>query len=205
MDKTHSWTLNRAFSTQKSGARAVGTSSNDLHLEGSPEMPDLLPSRSPRLTQERIGLLPSKYLTETTITPGIEDRQALPALPPMLQKEAMEENAVVYSEQLISSTKHEVEHSRARDKLNFGVAGGDNPSNNFPHSKKHKVLATKVIEPPTSWNEVSLPGLDGILNRCALSFVGRTRESALQPEKNQENLEENVYASTTGTARRITQ
>ena len=197
LDKTFSWTLNHAFSTENSDANgAVEASSNDLHLEGSPQMPDLLTCRSPRLTQERKGILPPKHKTGNPIpssTPGIKDRLAFPAVSPKLQKEAIEEKAFGSSEQLISNTKHEAEHSRPRDQSYLAVAGGGNPCNDFRHSEKHEVLAmTTVIEPPA---------LDGILNQCALPFVGRTRETQDRSEKDQNGPAINMYASTTGTSK----
>ena len=45
------------------------------------------------------------------------------------------------------------------------------------------------------------PALDGILNQCALPFVGRTRETQDRSEKDQNGPAINMYASTTGTSK----
>ena len=209
LDKTYSWTLNRAFGSEKSGTNgAVETSSNDLHVEGLSQLPHLLPSRSPPLTQERRGILPPKHNTGTPTpasTPGIKNRLALPALSPKLQMEAVEEKVFGCGEQSISSSNLEVDRIKGREESSFSVAEGGIPSSSdFAHSGNQEILASPtVIEPPTSWNQVSLPGLDGILKQCALSFVGRTRGTEDQSEKVQKGSEENVNASTTGIARRF--
>lgn len=78
MDITESWTPNHTFSTEKSDAKGgIETSSKDFHLEGSPQMPDLLPSGSPQLAPERTGRLSPKHETGISIlasAPAIEDR-----------------------------------------------------------------------------------------------------------------------------------
>lgn len=112
------------------------TSVKDLRLEGSPQLPDLVPSSSPQLKQERKG-----------------------------------------------------------DDLSAGTCGRGTSPDDFPQLATHGVLATPTVdEGQNSRDPVLLPGLDGILNRCALSFVGRTRES----ERNKEDREENAHASITG-------
>jgi len=183
---------------------AAETSAKDLHLEGSPQLPDLVPTRSPELKQERKGSLPPKQKTGTLIpssTPANEN--ILPAHSTKLQKEAIDEKAFGCNEQPISTTKHEKDPGMTRDESNSGTAGRGTSSVDSPHSAKHEVLAAPTSDDQqNSRDTVLLPGLDGILNRCALSFVGRTREHEVQSEMNKAGHEENAHASTTGTARR---
>lgn len=78
MDIAESWTPKHALSSEKSDAKGdQEKSSGDLHLEGSPQMPDLLPATSPQVAQEGSGSLPSKHKSEISTpspTPAIEDR-----------------------------------------------------------------------------------------------------------------------------------
>jgi len=78
MDVAESWTPNHAFSTKEGDAKGgVEKSSPDFHFEGSPQMPDLLPSRSPQLAQERTGSLSPKHETGMSVlspAPAIEER-----------------------------------------------------------------------------------------------------------------------------------
>lgn len=186
------------LTTAKEAAEA---SAKDLNLEGSPQLPDLVPSRSPQLKQERIGSLPPKQKTGTPMpssTPANKD--ILPPHSTKLQKEAIEEKAFGCGEQ---SIKHEAEHSRTRFESSSGTAGRGTSADDFPHLAKHEVLATPTLaERQNSRDTVLSPGLDGILNRCALSFLGRTREHEVQSEMNKEGDEGNAHASTTGTAGR---
>jgi hypothetical protein len=204
-NKTISRSDNQAFledidvSELTSVKGAAETSAQDLQLEGSPQLPDLVPSRSPQLKQERKGSLPPKHKTGTPVpssTPANKD--TLPVCSTKLQKEAIEGKTFGCSEQLIPIAKHEAEQSMTRDESSSGTAGRGTSSDDFPHVAKHEVLATPTMaERQNSRDTVLLPGLDGVLNRCALSFVGRTSEH----EMNKEGHEENAHASRTGKAR----
>lgn len=73
MDIAEPWTPN----PENDAEGGIEKSSQDFHLEGSPLMPDLLPSTSPKLAQERTGSLSPKHETGMPIlssAPVIEDR-----------------------------------------------------------------------------------------------------------------------------------
>lgn len=182
----------------------VEAGAKDLHLEGSPQLPDLVPSRSPQLKQERKGSLPPKHKSGTPIpssTPANKD--ITPAYSTKLQKVAIEEKAFGFGEQSISIKKHEADHRMTRDESSSGTTARGTSSDDLPHEAKHEVLAAPTLaERQNPCDTVLLPGLDGILNRCALSFVGRTRDHQAQSEMDKEGHEENAQTSTTGTARR---
>lgn len=167
----------------------------DLQSEGSPQLPDLVPSKSPQFKQERKGSLSSKHKS------GAPKPSSTPAtdIPPPYSAKLLEapivEKAPGCIEHLSGTTKHGADR---RDESSSGSAGIDTPTGDSPHGKNTEVLATPTLaERQNSRDTVPLPGLDGILNRCALSLVGMHE---VQSETNKEVSQGIAHASRTGTA-----
>lgn len=191
-------TPNQAFSTEKSG---TAISSNDLNLEGMSQTPDLLPSRSPQLDQERSGSLPPKLKTETS---KLENRLTAPAPTPKLREGAVENVGSECSEQSICRIRHEVEQGRTKDESNFEIAITNGIFNDPLHSGKQEAIAAPTVTEQlmNSGDTDSLPATDGVLNQPVRPLDVNTSDHEVQFEKEKARHEEKVSPLSTGTSAR---
>ena len=207
LDNADFWTPNQAFSTEKSGDKiGAEISSKDLNLEGSPETPDLLPSRSPQLAEEREGRITPKLKSGPSIPSpaiAIDSRLASPAPSVDLREGAVEKVAFDCSEQSICRIRDEAEHGRTKDEASFDIAITDGLSNDVLHSGKQEgTAATTVTEHLNSGDTDSFPATDGVLNQCACPLVDGTSDHEVQFENEKEGHREKAPPVSTGTLAR---